>query len=339
MTTKIIIKRILSYLFSYSGIHSLLEYFCLSNKAFLLMYHRVIASADNQPCFVQPGMFVTTASFERQIAFLKDRFEIVFIEDLVEKTLLGEEIGKHCAITFDDGWRDNFTDAFPILKKYRVRATIFLATGFVGTDKMFWPEEICYCLDRSMATKSALGSAPPSYIHFNKEISRYSRCKREMFFDRSIEILKGYSSGDRDEILGHYRATFKVNPLPRQMLNWDEAREMLASGLVRFGAHTVNHEILDQVSLLKAQAEICKSRKEIEHCLGGKVSIFAYPNGNHNESIRGILAENGFNLAVTTRKGLFDHSTPLLEIPRVAMHEDVSSTIPMSRSRILFPKF
>lgn len=339
MKGKIIIKRMLSRMLSSSGILSLAERFCFINKAFILMYHRVMASVDNQPCFVQPGMVVTTASFERQIVFLRDRFEIVFFEDLVDKALKGEDIGELCAITFDDGWCDNFTDAFPILEKYRVPATIFLATGFVGTDRMFWPEEICYYLDRNAAGASDPDSGPAAYSSFIRDISGYRHCIRETFFDRSIEILKGYSPSDREEILEYFRSVLKTDPIPRQMLSWDESREMFASGLVRFGAHTVNHEMLDQVSLQKAKDEICKSRKEIEYCLGSNINIFSYPNGNHNESIRNILAENGFNLAVTTRKGFFDRDISLLEIPRIAVHEDVSSSIPMFRSRILSPKF
>ncbi|MDD2541266.1 MAG: polysaccharide deacetylase family protein, partial [Desulfuromonadaceae bacterium] len=153
MTRKIVIKRMFSELLSLCMVHSLMEHFCFSNKVFILMYHRVLASGGNQPYFVQSGMYVSASSFEKQIAFLRDRFEVVFFEDLVEKVLNGGDIRGHCAITFDDGWRDNYTEAFSILAKYRVPVTIFLATGFVGTDRMFWPEELCYYLDRNMKDK------------------------------------------------------------------------------------------------------------------------------------------------------------------------------------------
>ena len=329
----------LSVLLSYSGIHSFLERLCFSDKAFILMYHRVLTSAEKQPFFFQPGMFVTEASFEKQIVFLKDRFELVFLEELVDKILKGEDIGGHCAITFDDGWRDNYTDAFPVLEKYQVPATIFLATGFVGTDRMFWPEELCYYLDRRKVNKSDCIGAPSAFICFVEEISKCGRYERGMFFDRCIEILKGYSPGERNEILGHYRAILMVEPFPRQMLSWDEVLDMNASGLVRFGAHTVNHEILDQVPLQKARDEIFKAHAEIEHRLGGRVSTFAYPNGNHSESIRMVVAESGFSSAVTTHKGFLDSGMSLMEVPRIAIHEDVSNTIPMFRSRILLRKF
>jgi peptidoglycan/xylan/chitin deacetylase (PgdA/CDA1 family) len=336
----LLVKKVLSTIFSVSGLFFSIEQYLLSNKAFILMYHRILEPDISQSFYIQPGMFVSPTSFTKQIAFLKDQYEVVFLEDLVKMVTNGENIGGHCAITFDDGWRDNFTDAFPVLKKYCIPATIFLATGFVGRDRMFWPEEVCYYLERNMVNKSAFDDhAPSSYIRFRKEISTNNECLRETFFDRSIKILKGYSPGDREEILEYFRGMLKIEPFPRQMLSWDEARKMFASGLVRFGAHTVNHEMLDQVSLQKARDEISESREEIEHNLGGKVSTFAYPNGNYTESVRNILAESGFDVAVTTRKGFLAQSIPLMEVPRIAIHEDVSNTIPMFRSRILLRKF
>jgi len=339
MTGKILIKRMLSELLSFCGGYAFVERFCISDKAFILMYHRVLASAEKQPYYVAPGMFVSSVSFEKQIVYLKDRYKILFLEDLVEKALSGESLDGFCAITFDDGWRDNYTDAFPVLKKYRVPATIFLATGFVGTERIFWPEEICYYLDRSNVNRPAFDDAPSSLMRFYEEISQYHQCGREMFFDSSIGILKSYSPNERQEILEYFRSKLKTEPFLRQMLNWGEVQEMLASGLVRIGAHTVNHEMLDQLSFQKARDEITRSRKEIEQRIGRKVRTFAYPNGNHNESLQKVLTESGFNAAVTTRKGFFHPCTPLMEIPRIAIHEDVSNTIPMFRSRILLPKF
>lgn len=332
-------KKIIMAILSGSGFFSVLEKYYLHNKAFILMYHRVIKSVESESLYVQPGMFVTTASFEKQIVFLKERFDVILLEDLVEKILKGEEIGGYCAITFDDGWLDNYTDAFPILEKYRVPATIFLATGFVGKNRIFWPEELCHYLGQNLADKPVFDGAPPSFISFCKETGVYHKCKLATFFDRSIEILKGYSFGDREDVLGCFRSKLGTCSFPRQMMNWTEAREMLSSGFVRFGAHTVNHEMLDQVSLQKAREEITKSREDIEHNLGVKVSTFAYPNGNYTESVQNILKEFGFDVGVTTRKDFLARGTSLMAVPRIAVHEDVSNTVPMFRSRILLRKF
>jgi peptidoglycan/xylan/chitin deacetylase (PgdA/CDA1 family) len=339
MSVKLFIKRILSSAFTISGIQLISEHQIFSDKAFVLMYHRVLASPDKQPLFVQPGMYVSTPSFEKQIAFLKDRFKVLFLDDLVEKIVTGGEIGGCCAITFDDGWRDNYSDAFPVMKKFSLPSTIFLATGFVGSENIFWPDEICLYLDRESANLDNFVGAPPSLVRFCKEISRTRKDTAEWMLENAIGILKEYSPEDRGEILGFLRDNYSGAPVPRQMLNWDEVGEMDASGLVRFGAHTVNHEMLDQVPLKNVIEEITQSREEIERRLGNRVTTFAYPNGNNNECIRRVLAEKGFSAAVTTRKGYLDGKTPLMAIPRIAMHDDVSNTVPMFRSRILFRRF
>ncbi len=338
MTVKMRIKRMASNLMSSCGFHSIAERVYCSDRAFVLMYHRILPSGNDQPFFVQPGMFVSTASFERQVAFLKDRFRVVFLEELVDKILNGVEISEHCAITFDDGWRDNYTDAFPVLEKYGVPATIFLTTGFVGTDRMFWPEELCCYFNRDVVFSSAPQGAPQSLVRFNVEMGRYGR-DRDTLLDGAIGLLKRFSPEEREEILGYFRSLSDSGPIPRQMLSWEEAGEMFASGLIRFGSHTVNHEILNQVPPEKTREEISLSRMEMERRLGCAVRTFAYPNGNFTEGIRDILSENGFDAAVTTRKGFLAPGMPLMEIPRIAIHEDVSNTIPMFRSRILFRKF
>jgi len=335
----IFVKKTISRYLEMIGSLALFERCKLNNKAFALMYHRILKQTNSQIVNVQSGMFVSADSFAKQINFLKDRYEIVFLEDIVDKITNGNDIDGLCAITFDDGWRDNFTNAFPILKAYSVPATIFLATDYVGTDRLFWPEELCLYLDQNMFGKPGFDIAPPSYIRFSEEISCLRQYGRETFFDKSIQILKGYAPRDREEILGCIRGMLKADPVPRQMMNWDEAREMLSSGLVRFGAHTASHEILDQVPLQTARDEIAKSCADIVQNLGGKVSSFAYPNGNYTESIQKFLTESGFKVAVTTCKGFIAHNTPVMEVPRIAIHEDVSNTIPMFRSRILFRRF
>jgi len=317
----------------------LVERKCLYGKAFVLMYHRVLPSPNHQPFHIQAGMYVTTASFEKQVSFLKKRFRVVFIEDLVKKIQRRENIDGLCAITFDDGWLDNYIEAFPVLKKHQVPSTVFLSTGFVSTDRIFWPEEICYFLDRHREENPAIEGAPLSLAIFCREISKFHPYDRGEFLDRSIEILKRYPVNERDDILKYFRCMFTKEPVPRQMLSWDESREMLMSGLVRFGSHTVNHEILDQISLQKAEEEILQSRKEIENNLGVTPECFAYPNGNLTPELKGILVRNGYIGAVITRKGFVGNDCDLFEIPRIGIHEDVSCTIPFFRSRIIFKRF
>jgi hypothetical protein len=73
--------------------------------------------------------------------------------------------------------------------------------------------------------------------------------------------------------------------------------------------------------------------------VGGKIKTFAYPNGNYNENVMKVLRDCNFECAVTTRKGFLGPETPLMEIPRIGIHEDISNTVPMFRGRILLEIF
>ena len=115
---------------SSSGIMSLIERLYFFRKAFVLMYHRVIDPDSPQPFICQSGMFVTKDTFQNQVRFLKNHFDLVFLDDLIEKRVKGEDIRKCCAITFDDGWRDNYSVAFPILEKFLCTRHYFFGNRF-----------------------------------------------------------------------------------------------------------------------------------------------------------------------------------------------------------------
>jgi len=339
MSAKMIKRKYLSSFLSTCGLFAVLDRRRMTDNAFVLMYHRVLASNDLHKLYIQPGMYVTSSSFEKQICFLKSKYRILLLEELINKIRRKETVGGCCAITFDDGWLDNHTNAFPVLKKYQAPATIFLATDFIGTNRLFWPEEICCYLERSSLVRHASPSSLSTVLWFLREIEKYSSANRDLFLDKAIEVLKGLSPDERNTILEYFRGMGKSQDLPRQMLNWEEVDEMSNSGLLAFGAHTAGHEILDQLPISKARIEISKSKEEIEQRLGVKVSIFAYPNGNYNENVQKVLQECTFAGAVTTRKGLMNQETSLMEIPRIGIHEDISYTVPMFQGRILLEKF
>lgn len=338
MKGNIIIKSGLSLILSRCGVFPFLERSRLRNKAVVLMYHRVLDPLVPWIKYVHPGMYVSRRSFDKQIAFLKRNFRVLFLEELLEKINKNQDIGGCCAITFDDGWLDNYTNAFPILTKYKVPATIFLASGFIGTKRLFWPDEMVRHLAQCPQVNDADTDLNAAVIKFHSDIKEYSAISRDCYLEKAIEILKRFPSDERNAVVEHYRNTGKPLDDTRHMLAWEEVEVMGKSGLVSFGSHTSGHEILDRLQLGMAREEVRQSREEIERQLGVKVRTFAYPNGNYNEDVLETVKECGFDYAVTTKNGLLDRDAPLLEIPRIAIHEDVSNTIPMFRWRIIFRK-
>jgi len=108
----------------------------LQDKALVLMYHRVLDDADDTSA-LDPGMFVKRQSLAGQLALLTERFTLVTI-DAIGDWLAGrvQYDRPPCALTFDDGWLDNYTVAFPLLQQYGATATIFLVTGAIGNSEM-----------------------------------------------------------------------------------------------------------------------------------------------------------------------------------------------------------
>ncbi|HEU4685553.1 MAG TPA: polysaccharide deacetylase family protein, partial [Nitrospira sp.] len=126
-----------------------------AGKVVILTYHRVVPDEIVRDQHIQPGMYVTTESFALHVEYLAQRFSILPLEQLLElwRTDRLDDRTSYCVITFDDGWWDNYRYAFPILKRHRIPATIFLATDYIGTARWFWPDQLAFVLGEACRRK------------------------------------------------------------------------------------------------------------------------------------------------------------------------------------------
>lgn len=331
MSIKMSVKSILATFIHTSGGIKFWRNFRQNNETFVLMYHRIIENVELEKTTVQPGMFVTKSTFRSQMNFLKSQFHVLPVDELVERIETGRSVENCCAITFDDGWHDNYTLGFSVLKEFRLPATIFMATGFIGTHRLFWPEELSFYLKQQQ-----ISHPNNAVIQLIEKLPE--RCADVDRLEFAIKIMKSKSPQAREKIMASLRESCPTYP-GRLLMNWQEAKEMLDSGLIHFGAHTEQHVILDQIPLAQARQEIIRSRRTLENRLGTSPTLFAYPNGNYTAELPTLLKQNGFKAAVTTRKGWFEKNVSLYEIPRIGIHEDVSRTIPLFSARILLDRF
>ncbi|HEY9160787.1 MAG TPA: polysaccharide deacetylase family protein [Desulfomonilia bacterium] len=306
-------------------------------QSVILCYHRVLPAGSDELKFIQPGMFVTTETFEKHMQYIKKNYKIIPLEQLMENP----RVENTCIITFDDGWYDNYKYAFPILKKYSIPATIFLATNLIGTNTWAWPDRISYYIN----------SAPMEHvediinmIHSQVQImpDRYikglsSRGNRSALADELIGYLKMMTEGERISLMALIDNLMKelLTDLNRQRpwMTWPEIIEM-SLGNVSFGAHSHNHVILTQTNIMDATREITDSRNTLEDKLGKPVATFSYPNGNYNNELMQIIDNLGFKLAVTTKPGMLDESENLLALRRILIHNDMTNSKHMFVYRI-----
>lgn len=301
-------------------------------RLLVLMYHRVLPVGHPDRAREQPGMYVAPQTLAMHLTLLKRHFEIVHLDDWAQRVAQQQPVPRlACALTFDDGWRDNFDYAFPILEAQQAPATIYLLADLVGTQYSFWPNQLARLLSDSRNNavrhswpdwlREALGSAelPLSMARIDQVIER---CKAQHTDLAMLELLRGLASADA---AAHQ---------DRDLMNWDEVRQMAASGLVRFGSHTRRHIRLDARATADVlQDEIRESRVRIERELRTPVTAFCYPNGDHCpaavELVRGAYAT-----AVTTRRGWNSTTSDRYLLNRVGVHEDISNTAAAFLSRL-----
>jgi peptidoglycan/xylan/chitin deacetylase (PgdA/CDA1 family) len=337
MKIKQIIKYLMCVVLYYTGI----VYLFGSRKPLILTYHRVVT--DPESCCSQPGMTVSGEIFKKQLRYIDKSMTVVSLEQLVDSIETGR-IVRCCVLTFDDGWLDVYQNAFPVMRALKIPATIFLATGFVGTDSNYWPE-------RLTASVAILGSCSRDLYN---ELTIRCKPAAEMLMtalkcpnpdlltgtlDRIIELLKYIPDEDR---AGFIEAIEKAavrqdagTTRSRSILNWQEIAEMSEHDIT-YGAHTVNHVILTEVPESVAMQEIQESKSAIESRTGLTCNLFSYPNGDWDPEVRDIVEKCGYRAGVTTERTAITASCDLFTLGRVNVHDGMSTGPSGEFSRAVF---
>ena len=273
----------------------------------ILIYHRVLAHADPVN-----NWDPTAAEFAGQLRALSGLFTLLPLGEAVERLRSGSlPVGAAC-VTFDDGYRDNIDVALPILRRYRVPATFFIATSFLNGGRM-WNDTIIESL-RACAQAEldlqrwGIGVLPLS----TPELRRKA-------ISHILSSLKHIASDRRETTVAEIEAMVAA-PLPRDLMMRDgDVRALHAAGM-EIGAHTATHPILTRLSTAEARREISESRECLSGILNEPVPLFAYPNGKPGqdyatEHVR-MVRDAGFSAAVSTAWGVASRDSDPFQLPR-----------------------
>jgi peptidoglycan/xylan/chitin deacetylase (PgdA/CDA1 family) len=269
-----------------------------------LTYHRVSTPDSYNPAIVD----ASPEGFEEQVRFLAREFDVITPDDL--ETVVARGRGRHVLLTFDDGYRDNFEVAFPILKSHGVPATFFVTTGFLDGRMISWWDEIAWMirnsphreLDSNEWFERRLSLDPEGQEGAIKAlIAVYHRLSLEST-DTFLESLAALTGS------GRHRQGYDG------WMTWDEIRELRAAGM-RIGGHTVNHPVLARLPADEQEQEIVDCKRRLEQELAESIRYFSYPFGERDsfdETTRAILAENDVEYAFSLYNGYrrFEDWTP-----------------------------
>jgi peptidoglycan/xylan/chitin deacetylase (PgdA/CDA1 family) len=283
-------------------------------SARILYYHRV--NDDNDP--FSPA--ISTALFEAEMRFLQSHYRVVSLPELLRK-LAGEVTEPVLAITFDDGYRDNYQCAFPILQRYGLPATIFLTTGSMDTGESLWFEQLALAVKNTTRESIDLETTPARRIWLRTHTERLDG-NAAIF-----SVLRRLPDPERRRLLADVLGQLAVadhGERLRKMLTWDEARLMSTKGIA-FGGHTVNHPFLSRLTSDGIRWEVSECKRRIEDELQLPADYFAYPNGREEDfglANKALIQEAGYRAAVTTIWGVNYSSTDPFELRRGGPWED-----------------
>jgi len=281
------------------------------NKAIILMYHNFCKSVDEK----HANVCIPIGDFEQHIKYLKRFYNIISLPDLVEAMRQKKPFPPNAvAITFDDGYKNNYSLAYPIIKKYNISVTIFLVSGYIGSGDYLWVNQLAYAINETQ--KKTLD------ISFNGKRFQYALGTPKEKKNSCADIkdkLKQLNAHELEKALMILYAELgfqqdKAGADTYQMLSWEDILAM-RNGLVDFGSHTVTHSSLTSISDAQKLGEIDGSRDNLQKKLNTCVDYFCYPNGLYDNKIKEMVIRN-YAAAVTIKSGFVTQGTDLYALPR-----------------------
>lgn len=297
------IKGLAKNILYYSGaINSLLHIATQIKKPGLLIinYHSISSTFEKDSFLGLP-----VDIFEEHLKVIRTNFKIVTLKKGLELLERDRPRGLCVAITFDDGYMDNYINAYPLLKKYNIPATIFLTTDCIGKDYFFWWDNVFYILS-SLDTKRVSVSFGKKRFCFRlmnpDDIRRAANAINN--------FLRQYRYEDIKCFLNELEGRFPIErPLtPKRMLGWDEIKTM-AKDIIEFGSHTKTHRNLSLMSDEEVLEELIDSKCQIEKNTGLKAAGLSYPFGIFDDRVKYLAKKAGFEFARSTLKGVNQRDT------------------------------
>jgi peptidoglycan/xylan/chitin deacetylase (PgdA/CDA1 family) len=275
----------------------------------IFTYHRVVESGTNNV-----GGHPTSPVFEAQVKALNAILPVRPLEQALRELRDGELRKSVSAITFDDGYADNYLIAAPILKKHNLSATFFVSTDHIGGSAIAGERIQTAFEHTSKRTLNLSDFGLPCFVFNNKDAAANTQSALR-------QIIKYFAPEHRDQVTEAIVERLDFRGEMPKMMSAEQIKKALELGMA-IGSHSHRHLIMSTVDLDACRQDVLKSIAALESITGAKPSMFAYPNGrqgsDYGQQHSELLQELGFNFALTTNRGLAKAGFNAMEVPRLS---------------------
>jgi peptidoglycan/xylan/chitin deacetylase (PgdA/CDA1 family) len=270
-----------------------------------------------------------TGAFEEQCEHILRYYKPVSLDEVAACVCYGKALPLNSvAITVDDGYRDFYLYAYPILRRRGIPATVFLMTDFLDRSAWPWWDQLWYAFFHTRLDSITLRITEEKMLH-----RLHDAASKAAALEQTAEALKAVPNTVRLNFIANLAEVFRIDipkdpPPGLEPMKWQEVREMAANG-ISFGPHTKSHPILASIgSDEELGEEIQGSKLRIQEELGSAPAHFCYPNGRRedvNKRVRSAVAAAGFLTAVSTEAGWNEPGSDPYMLRRLSMEPGVTS--------------
>ena len=281
----------------------------------ILIYHRVIRERDP----MRPEV-PTVDEFAWQMQLLQQHFTVLPLREAVQRLKQNRLPPRAVCVTFDDGYADTATVALPVLQRFGIPVTVFVAAAFLNGGRM-WNDTVVESLRRHKGGELDLSALGLPVYPINSVASRTSAA-----YDIQ-QRSKRLQTAQRKEVTDCIAS--RSDSLPDDLMLTTGQLTMLHEQGVEIGGHTYSHPILNRLTPAQAQEEIQQGKIALEEIIGQPLNLFAYPNGrpgmDYNDSHVELVKRAGFNAAVATSWGVAGPRSDHFQLPRFTPWDKTAS--------------
>ena len=297
------------------GAEKLLSRFS-DNKRLILCYH----GCNPHPDFNFNGRHISSNQLERHLLYFKDNFNVISLQEMFRfyrENITPEK--RTIAITFDDGYLNNYTTVFPLLEKHGIQATFFILSGaLVDENYIMWPDIVDIIRMYSPISSFQIGN-----LSFQKRDRVGFYC-----------VESGISLFDHIKKMGKVREPFlhelmlraefgtalsKAKTENYKLINIEQLKKMSVSPLVEIGSHSHLHYNLGNIDFILVKEELSKSKEIIESTIGKEVKTIAFPDGSYSDSVKQLCQDAGYENLIAVIYQCKDDSVDKRILPRITI--------------------